>query len=179
MIIHLERIQTADHQFFHELFNLYVDSFPREERRELNSLKAMLSEKSMYFCAVPGGNELAGLVVYWEFEDFLYLEHLAVKPLHRGKGIAGAVLNKLRGKGNPILLEVEIPHDDASVKRVGFYNRSGFKAMNIPYLQPPYREGESPLPMMLFSDHPNWETETLNRCIDLFQYQVYLSRLEG
>ena len=179
MIMNLERIQTADHQYFHELFNLYVDSFPREERRELNSLKAMLIEKSMYFSAVSGGNELVGLVVYWEFEDFLYLEHLAVKPDHRGKGIALAVLKKLQGKGNPILLEVEIPHDVVSAKRVDFYNRAGFKALAIPYLQPPYREGESLLPMMLFSDHPDWEKENLNRCIELFQVQVYYSWMKG
>jgi ribosomal protein S18 acetylase RimI-like enzyme len=162
-----------------DLIILYLESFPREERRDINSLISMLEEKRMFFSAILEDGQLAGLVVYWDFEGFHYIEHLAVMPGHRGKGIAGTVLKKLQGKGNPILLEVEIPHNEASAKRVDFYIRAGFMALDIPYLQPPYREGESPLPMMLFSDHPDWDTETLNRCIELFQYQVYYSRLKG
>jgi hypothetical protein len=106
------------------------------------------------------------------------VEHLAVRHDQRGKGIGSSILKKLQKKGDPILLEVEIPYDEVSSQRVLFYNRSGFNALPIDYFQPPYREGECLLPMMLFSDHPYWEQETLRRCIELFQYQVYNSRLK-
>jgi ribosomal protein S18 acetylase RimI-like enzyme len=179
MNIELERIQRDDHKYITVLLNLYLDSFPGEERRELNSLLSMLDEKSMYFSAVLSGTELVGFVVYWVFEDFRYIEHLAVLPDHRREGIGSWILQKLQQKGEPILLEVEIPHDDTSFQRVGFYNRSGFYALSVTYSQPPYREGESLLPMMLFSDQPNWEPETLRRCIELFHYRVYNFRLKG
>ena len=133
----------------------------------------------MFFSAILKDGQLAGLVVYWHFEGFHYIEHLVILPDRRGEGIGSATLIHLRKMGGPVILEVEIPHDDSSAKRVVFYNRAGFIALDILYLQPPYREGESPLPMMLFSNHPDWETETLRRCIELFHYQVYDYRLKG
>lgn len=172
----LERIQFANHTYMNDLVILYLESFPREERRNILSLLSMLEEKKMFFSAILADGQLAGLVVYWNYEGFHYVEHLVILPDRRSEGIGSTTLIHLQEMGGPVLLEVEIPHDDASAKRVAFYNRAGFKALDIPYLQPPYREGESPLPMMLFSNHPDWETETLNRCIDLFQHQVYLSR---
>jgi ribosomal protein S18 acetylase RimI-like enzyme len=179
MKIELGRIQTADHKHLPELFALYLESFPREERRELNALLAMMDQKSMFFSEVLFESETAGMVVYWEFDDFLYIEHLAIISDQRGKGIGSSVLKELQGKGYPVLLEVEIPHDEESSQRVTFYNRSGFNALPVAYFQPPYREAESLLPMMLFSDYQDWETEKLRRCIELFHYRVYNFRHKG
>ncbi len=178
MKIELERIQTADHKYIPDLFNLYLEAFPREERRELNVLVAMLDLNEMYFAAVTHGSVPVGLVIYWIFDGFLYVEHLAVRHDQRGKGIGSSILKMLRKKGDPVMLEVEKPHDEASSKRVEFYNRSGFNQLPVEYFQPRYREGESLLPMMLFSDCPEWEPEELGRSIELFQYQVYYSRLK-
>jgi ribosomal protein S18 acetylase RimI-like enzyme len=179
MKIELERIRSADHKYFPDLFNLYQESFPREERREWNALVAVLNEKAICFSAVTCGTGVFGLVVFWEFDGFIYIEHLAVKPDHRGKGIAGSVLGILHGIGKPILLEVEIPFDEASSRRVAFYNRCGFTALPCDYFQPPYREGELLLPMMLFSNQSEWEPEMLAGFIDLFQSEVYYSRQKG
>jgi ribosomal protein S18 acetylase RimI-like enzyme len=176
MNIELERIQSADHKYIPDLLNLYLDAFPREERRELNVLVAMLDENEMYFAAIMHGSVPVGLVIYWIFDGFLYVEHLAVRHEHRGKGIGGAILKMLREKGDPVMLEVEIPHDEASLQRVHFYNRSGFNQLPVEYFQPPYREGESVLPMMLYSDSPVWDEEVLRRTIELFQTRVYYSR---
>ena len=175
----LERIQSASHRFMNDLLILYLESFPREERRDINLLLSMLEEKKMFFSAILEDGELAGLVVYWNFEGFHYIEHLVILPDRRGEGIGSATLIHLQKMGCPVILEVEIPHDDASAKRIDFYNRAGFIALDIPYFQPPYREGESPLPMMLYSDQKDWDPETLRRCIELFHYQVYDYRLNG
>lgn len=173
MEIELERIQSAGNKYIPELLDLYQDAFPREERRDLNVLMDMLDEDPMSFRAVLCGSLPVGLLVYWEFAGFLYVEHLAVMPGHRGKGVGHQVLKILLQKGVPILLEVEIPYDEASSMRVDFYNRSGFSALPIDYFQPPYREGESVLPMMLFSDQVEWEPKSLMRCIKLFHEKVY------
>jgi len=176
MNLALERIQSADHRYMDDLVILYLESFPREERRNINSLLSMLEEKRMFFSAILVDGQLAGLVVYWNFKGFHYIEHLVILPDRRGEGIGSATLIHLRKMGGPVILEVEIPHDDASAKRVVFYNRAGFIALDIPYLQPPYREGESPLPMMLFSDNSVWEREKLDGFIALFQSEVYYCR---
>ncbi len=179
MNIKLERIQTADHPYFALLFDLYRDSFPVEERRELSSLLTKFSEKSMCFSAIWCESELVGLLVYWVFGDFLYVEHLAIFPRKRGGGLGSNVLKILQEQGVPVLLEVEIPHDEPSLQRVAFYNRSGFRALHVEYFQPPYLEGESLLPMTLFSDHSEWETETLRNAIEFFHRKVYNSPMKG
>jgi GNAT superfamily N-acetyltransferase len=173
MNVQLERIQSDAHRFLDELLPLYSASFPPEERRDLDVLLKMMPEAQMFFSAVVSASHLAGLVVYWEFDGFLYVEHLALFLPQRGKGIGREVLNQLQRRGNPILLEVEIPFDDVSTNRVAFYYRCGFQPLPIDYLQPPYREGETLLPMMLFSDQMDWDAALLKRSVELFQYRVY------
>ena len=168
-----DRIRSAEDPCFAILFTLYEQAFPVVERRELHALIEKLSDHRMHFTAVLLESHIVGLVVYWQFDGFLYVEHLALFPEQRGKGIGSEVLKMLQNMGYPVLLEVEIPYDEASTNRVKFYNKSGFQALNIPYFQPPYRFGESLLPMMLFSDLGNWKKEELRASIRLFQQEVY------
>ncbi|MCL6100929.1 MAG: GNAT family N-acetyltransferase [Bacteroidetes bacterium] len=174
-----ERIQSAGHPTFEALFSLYLLSFPPEERRELDALIGMLKVPEMYFWAINTDSQLVGFVIYWKFEGFLYIEHLAVYEDQRRKGIGEETLRKLQKEENPILLEVEIPHDEASTKRVAFYKRAGFCSLPINYFQPPYREGESLLPMMLFSDRNEWDPGTLRRLIEVFHHRVYGAKETG
>lgn len=173
MSVVLERIQSAAHSYLEDLLPLYIESFPREERRDLNALLRMLNVPEMYFSAITIESKLIGFVIYWKFTGFLYIEHLVIFLNQRGKGIGKGVLRWLQNEGSPILLEVEIPFDEGSAQRVAFYNKSGFSSLPIDYRQPPYREGESLLPMILFSDRSEWEPEALSRSIEQFQYQVY------
>ena len=53
--------------------------------------------------------------------------------------------------GTPVVLEVEIPADEMSKRRIGFYERLGFKLDNHVYHQPPYREGGEWLEMRLMT----------------------------
>lgn len=179
MNITFERIQSKTHQDLDELFALYVETFPPEERRELKTLEEMLDEKRMYFSLILRDNQPVGLIVYWDFGRFIYIEHLALFPHMRGIGIGKEVMQILQKAGSPILLEVEIPYDEQSEVRVNFYNRCGFWKLNIDYLQPPYREGECPLPMMLFSDKSDWNLSTLSQSVDLFQNVVYYSKIHN
>jgi hypothetical protein len=150
-----------------------VESFPPEERRNTSDLTRMLNSREMYFSAILVEEVVVGFVVFWKFNGFLYIEHLAIYPCHRKKGIDGAVLKQLQKEGNPILLEVEIPFDEASTQRVIFYQNSGFSSLPVYYNQTPYREGESLVPMFLFSDRSDWEAEILRSSIDFFQDRVY------
>ena len=49
----------------------------------------------------------------------------------------------------PFVLEAEVPTDDLSRRRVGFYERQGFRVWDKDYVQPPYRRGGRPLPLYL------------------------------
>lgn len=167
-----ERIQTPDHPCLSELLSLYLSAFPHEERRDTPALLSMLGETGMHFAAITSRG-LAGLAIYWKFDRFLYLEHLAIMPERRREGIGQKTLEVLQKEGLPILLEVEIPYDETSARRTAFYKQAGFSPLSIPYFQPPYREGETVMAMQLFSDYPDWEPEELEQAIRLFHRKVY------
>lgn len=62
-----------------------------------------------------------------------------------------ALLQERMG-GKPVVLEVEMPEDEMSRRRIGFYARQGFLLWeDHDYMQPPYRAGDAPLPMRLMA----------------------------
>lgn len=174
MDLQFERIQSGSHRHLQDLLELYLESFPNEERRTTSELLRMLNVQEMYFTAVLVEEVVVGFVVYWKFGQFRYIEHLAIYPAHRRKGFGEAILKQLQNEGKPLLLEVEIPYDLTSTQRVGFYNRAGFNALPVYYHQPPYRKGESLVPMLLFSDRTDWDAELLRVSTEQFQERVYL-----
>ncbi len=173
MDLQFERIQSGSHRHLQDLLGLYLESFPNEERRTTSDLLRMLNVQEMYFTAVMVGEVVVGFVVYWKFSQFRYIEHLAIYPEYRRKGFGAAVLQHLQREGKPLLLEVEIPQDVLSTQRVDFYSRAGFNALPVYYHQPPYRKGESLVPMLLFSDRTDWDAELLKVSTEQFQERVY------
>ncbi len=173
MDLQFERIQSGSHRHLQDLLGLYLESFTNEERRTTSDLLRMLNVQEMYFTAVMVGEVVVGFVVYWKFSQFRYIEHLAIYPEYRRKGFGAAVLQHLQREGKPLLLEVEIPQDVLSTQRVDFYSRAGFNALPVYYHQPPYRKGESLVPMLLFSDRTDWDAELLKVSTEQFQERVY------
>lgn len=115
---------------FEALMQLYVEAFPPEERRPLEEMPP--ADAAYRFYAIDG----CGLLSTWEFEDFTYIEHFAIRAELRGSGIGSAALAALRGN---LILEVEPPHTGTTARRrIAFYKRNGFRLLNIAYVQPPY-----------------------------------------
>ena len=52
---------------------------------------------------------------------------------------------------DPVVLEVEMPTEEMSKRRIGFYERLGFVLDHHVYFQPPYRRGEALLEMRLMT----------------------------
>ena len=61
------------------------------------------------------------------------------------------MLALLRKKYEKIVLEVEPPYDEMKRRRIAFYERQGFCQNDYPYVQPPYREGETGVELILMS----------------------------
>lgn len=147
------------------LEKLYIESFPRNERRPvLEMLNLIENESAFVACVLIKDGVRVGIFTYWDFEDFIYAEHFAIDPERRGDGCGKlALLTFTKGLKKPIILEVEPPEDEFSIRRINFYERTGFKSWDIPYLQPPYEKEFEPFPLKLM---------TLGE-IDLNQESVY------
>ena len=151
-MLNLKTITAADSEALSYIEGLYLQSFPPDERRPFDHIVAMLRREDSPFVMrlLCDDDRMVGFISCWEWPDMVYCEHFAVDPSTRGKGYGGEALRVLCGEINrPMVLEVECPGDEMSRRRIGFYQRSGFVLSTRPYVQPPYFDGATPLPMYL------------------------------
>ena len=149
-MIRLQRISTADeqYQFMEELL---VSSFPPEEYRLLADLKEYTDHKSKFHNhVILEDDQPVGIITYWDFDRFYYIEHFATSPTLRNGGYGKKTLTHLCNELQlPIVLEVELPTNELAERRILFYQRQGFTLWENEYKQPPYRPEDDYLPMRL------------------------------
>ena len=69
-----------------------------------------------------------------------------------------------------MVLEVELPEDELTCRRIGFYQRHGLVFNSYRYLQPPMRKGQDMLPLRLM---------TRPAALDEPTYQRYRSKIHS
>ncbi|MBR3992582.1 MAG: GNAT family N-acetyltransferase [Anaerotignum sp.] len=155
---------------FDEIFPLMEAAFPVTELREKEDQRRLLQEECYRLYGVRKGGVFAAVFATWEIEDFLYIEHFAVKEEYRNGGYGGKLLDRLlEEKGRPMVLEVEVPEDEMTCRRVGFYERHGLVYNDYPYLQPPMRKGQDMLPLRFMTKPTAVDKKTYER----YKKQIY------
>jgi len=107
--------------------------FPVEEMKSQEHMEALLKDFPEYYHKDEGKHHV---LMYVEAEDFIFVDYLFVSNEARGQGLGHQLVEKLKEKGKPIILEVEpINYKDSDTKkRLKFYQREGFKhATSIGY----------------------------------------------
>lgn len=152
----LKRITTQDKALYAFMENLMITSFPNDEYRDLNELRVFTDTRPQFINNVIIDNDTPiGLISYWNFEGFHYVEHFAIDPSLRNGGYGKKVLQLLcETLPQPIILEVELPETEMAQRRINFYRRNGFTLWENDYLQPPYKKGDSSIPMRLMAYGP-------------------------
>jgi len=136
-----ERIEDKTHPYFEQAFAIYVNSFPVFERRAKYDQISALTDNEYHFIIIKNETEkLLGILLTWNKEDFIYVEHFAITPLARGKSIGTRILKYLKKVADKtILLEIDPPIDKVSIKRRAFYQRLGFIVSSKTHIHPSYR----------------------------------------
>lgn len=149
-MLHFERIRTTDTDYAF-LENLLHEAFPPEERRDDDAQRDNTDHRPQFHPhVIKDGDEPVGLMTYWKLDDFVYVEHFAVHASKRNGGYgARSMMHCLETAGAPVVLEVEMPGNELSRRRIAFYERCGFRLCLLPYRQPPYRDGDGWLPLYL------------------------------
>jgi len=108
---------------WYEKLNQY---FPIEEMKSKEHMETLLKEKSSIYHKDEGKYHV---LMYAEFNQFIFIDYLYVSGEARGQGVGHQLLDKLKQKGKPIILEVEpINYKDTDTeKRLRFYKREGFE----------------------------------------------------
>lgn len=158
--LQLKRISNPTDADYAYVKKILIDSFPSEEYRDLNDWAAYTQNRPE-FCnhVILDGTTRIGLLSYWNFETFYYVEHFAIDSQYRnykyGSRVLALILETL---DKAIVLEVEKPVTELAQRRISFYERNEFVLSEYEYQQPPYRKGEEWLPMclMIHYKEPNF-----------------------
>ena len=162
----LQRINETD---FPEIYRIMQASFSDDEYRPYDEQLALFEEPEYRIYYMP-----AGFLAVWEFESFIYIEHFAVDPSLRNSGTGSAMLKELVIQyQKPICLEVELPEDELTRRRIGFYERNGFVFNEYPYIQPPISKGKSPVPLRIMTYRSEITREEFQKMKEILYRRVY------
>ena len=140
-MIEFRRLTDAADARYADAIALYKESFPIHEQRLPDSQAAILKDEAYHFDLIYDDGEWMGLMLWWEAETFIYVEHFCIRPAARNRGCGGRALAHLAEKGKTVILEIDPPVDEISLRREAFYERCGYRANIHPHVHPPYRAG--------------------------------------
>ncbi len=135
-----------------EAWKIYQESIPKNEQRPTEKQSQAMRLPNYSFYAISKDGEVVALLAAWEFENFVFIEHLAVKESMRGLGIGSKILKGfIESAKKTLLLETYPLSNKAGKRRMKFYQHAGFRLNPYEYIQPAYSEGQKPLRMSIMS----------------------------
>ena len=141
-------------EVFEKFYSMLKTSFPRVEYRSFNGQKALLNKDIYEIMFCFDGETIIGAMSFWHLDRFVFIEHFVVDESVRGRGVGTKMLENIKSRTNGfVILEVELPYNEISKKRISFYEQNGFIYNDFEYFQQPLNEGDEPLPLRIMS-HP-------------------------
>jgi len=147
----LERLTDPKHAMFEKAMALYSISFPPHEQREGESQRKILRDEAYQFLLIYDEETFVGIILCWETEDFIYVEHFCILPEMRNRKYGQRALALLGQRRKTVILEIDPPVDEVAIHRKGFYERCGFAENPYPHVHPPYHEGNAGHSLVIMS----------------------------
>ena len=95
---------------FDRIFSIMENSFPSDEYRTYEEQKKLLLNKKYDIYTFIIKERIQGFISVWKFDNFLYIEHLAVDADCRNHGAGAKLLDEMKNLfPGRICLEVELP----------------------------------------------------------------------
>lgn len=147
----LERLSDGNAHLYERAMELYRSSFPHEERRDRAEQERILCKSDYHFDLIMADDSFIGIMLYWETDEWIFLEHFATLSKLRCKGYGKKALELLNSRGKTVLLEIEPPVDSITERRYGFYKRCGFVMNPYHHIQAKYHLGDADLELKILS----------------------------
>lgn len=168
-------LKILEKKDFPRVYEIMEESFPKEEHRSYEDQLALMDkeEYKLYGACDPTG-ELVGFLGVWELPEILFIEHFAVKGSCRNRGIGSEALQWLLLKySDRACLEVEMPQNLITERRIAFYERCGFTLNHFPYKQPSLGQGREPVPLKIMTTGGPLTQQGFEALRDLLYKRVY------
>lgn len=133
------RVDVDDKERWSKVWDLYEKSFPDAEIRKADDHLRACSDERFFPLSAWEGKRLIGLMFFWEWDNYRYLEHLAVSPELRGHSYGSQLLRHLRDSEHTIILEIDPLDNELSVRRLQFYERAGYTLTPYRFIHLPYK----------------------------------------
>lgn len=136
MAIHL--VPACTEQQLLKIENLYMEAFPKEERKPFSLLIEKSREGTVDILSIESdGNGMIGEAIVAKDRELALLDYFAVSPQLRNGGAGSCALEMLQSRyaGHKFILEIEstlrpVPDLDLRRRRKAFYLRNGMKCMD-------------------------------------------------
>ena len=137
---------------FDSVFSILVDSFPADEYRDYEKQRRLPDNNRYSIYVLIDCNKIKGFIAVWEFDDLIFIEHLAVCEKYRNQGTGTSLLKQICSMTDKdICLEVELPETEKAKRRIAFYERNGFFLNNYEYEQPAYSADKKAVPLLIMT----------------------------
>lgn len=136
-----KRLRTCEGEPYSRAMESYAISFPFHEQREAASQVKIMGNEEYHFNVIYDDDEMVGIILWWETENHIYVEHFCILPQMRNRKYGLKTLAALNRIGKTIILEIDPPVDETSLHRKAFYEKAGYKANDFAHVHPPYHEG--------------------------------------
>ena len=149
---HFYEIKTTTDKWYDDFLKIYSTSFPIHEQRDNEQQKEAFKNEHYHLICLIESEKLHSFICYWEFENYVYIEHFAVNNKLRGQNIGSGTLSLFKQEINKtIILEIDPVKDKVSAKRLRFYEKSGFKVNAYRHHHPPYNSNYPPHELAVLS----------------------------
>lgn len=176
MSLQLIRLTDTSSAGFRFAEKLLTASFPEDEYRDLGEWRLFTAGARPEFhnMLIADDNLNVGILTWWDFGSWRYIEHFAVDPALRDRGYGALALSLFRSmSAAPVALEVETPADSLSRRRIEFYRRAGFRLLPDSYTQPAYRRGGNCVEMRIMTTAGEAETPGFSEIERTLRRRVY------
>ncbi|MBQ2881842.1 MAG: GNAT family N-acetyltransferase [Clostridia bacterium] len=131
-------ILTNSRKYLKELKELYIEAFPKEERKTFTFIEQLKKEGKCIVHTFIENENFVGLAIVLSDEKYALIDYLAVSPKVRSLGIGSKILNELkkRYKGKCLFLERETilkncENPEQRKRRRDFYLRNEFSNSEV------------------------------------------------
>ena len=145
----IHRITQTSDPLYPKALQLYGISFSLHEQREKASQTEILENPAYHLDVICDNGEFVGEILYWDIGGAFYIEHFCVLPAMRNRHYGQKILNAYQSV--PLILEIDPPVDEISIRRKGFYERCGFVENPYAHVHPPYHHGNTGHELVIMS----------------------------
>ena len=171
------QIRTTADEYFADFWRIYTESFPLNEKRTPDQQIHAFQKPHYQINTYIIDNQIIGFIAFWTDPEFVFVEHFAVSPEFRSKRLGSTVLQQFINEFKiPVILEIEMPVDELTKRRLKFYELAGFIRNPHQHYMPPYHESNPPLEMEILT-FPRTISEELYQRFSRFQKEVVMGYL--